>query len=174
MWDPDEDHNAAHYESWPAFHKAVLRGMRSGKGFRIAWSGEVSVEYFEKFCELCFVCLDGDRQLFILIEELADVSSAGKASHWFGQLCRKARKYNGVLHWTSQRSEEIPKTVFSQTPNYYIGYPNDTAPENKVRELARLARCPGGANDLRSLKPLEFFIKKGTESERKQLKYKNL
>lgn len=172
LWDPDEDHQATHYTHWKSYVQAVRKAMYSGYGFRLAWAGEVSQEQFEKFCQLCWVCLDGRRALFIIIEELADVQkSAGKASNWFGQLCRKARKYYGILHWTSQRAEEIPNTVLTQTENFWIGYPNDTCPPSGVEKLARLARCPNGSKDLYELDKLQYFHKSGRESRRVTLKY---
>lgn len=175
LWDTDEDHQCNHYQTRPEFIRAVLAGMKSRAGFRIGWAGSIDVGTFEWWSRIVWSCLDGQRELFIIIEELADVQpSVGKASEAFGQICRKARKYNGKLHWTSQRSEEISKTVFSQTPNYYMGYPNDTCTRQKAEELARIARCPNGAADLYALKPLQFFHKTATESRLVTLNYKNL
>lgn len=175
LWDADEDHRATHYTNWKQYVRAVREAMRSGHGFRLAWAGDVSEEQFELFCQLCWICLDGKRPLFIIIEELADVQkSIGKASNWFGQLCRKSRKYNGIMHWTSQRVEEIPKTAVSQSNNFYIGFPNDTATKQQVEKLARIARAQGGAGALYKLEPLQFYRKIGRESSLITLKYKNL
>ncbi len=175
LWDPDEDHKAAHYTSWRHFVQAVKAGMKSGGGFRLAWAGAVSEEQFELFCKLCFVCLNGERALYIIIEELADVQkSIGKASNWFGQIMRKSRKYHGIVHWTSQRVEEIPKTAVSQSNNFYIGFPNDTATKQQVEKLARIGRAAGGADALYALQPLQFYRKIGRESSLITLKYKNI
>lgn len=175
LWDTDEDHKCHHYETRAEFIRAVVAGMKSGKGFRIGWCGRVDVQTFEWWCSVVWSCLDGAMPLFIIIEELADVQpSVGKASDVFGQVCRKARKYGGILHWTSQRSEEISKTVYSQTQNYYIGFPNDTCSRQQADKLARVARCPGGADDLYSLKPLQFWHKTADDSRLVTLKYKNL
>ncbi|GFZ84008.1 hypothetical protein GCM10011403_29440 [Pseudohongiella nitratireducens] len=173
LWDPDNDHKATHFDDWSKFVRAVVAGMKSGKGFRLAWAGEVSQSRFESFCRLVWECLDGQRLLYIIIEELADVqNSPGKASQWCGQLFRRARKYGGIIHWCSQRSEEISKTVFSQTENYFIGYPNDTCTPSRVSEMSRIARCT--PDDLYRLKPLQFRRKKGREATTIQLKYKKI
>lgn len=174
LWDPDEDHKGAHYTNWRSFVQAVKAGLKSGKGFRLAWAGDVTEELFEKFCAVCWAVLDGERELHILIEELADVQKAGKAGHWFGQLCRKSRKYGGVIHWTTQRSQEISKTVFSQTDNFYIGFPSRAATPQQVAELARLVGADGGADALRKLQPLEFYSLRRGKTELKKLNYKNI
>lgn len=175
LWDTDQDHQCHHFESRAAFMKAVIAGMKSGGGFRLGWSGRVDVPTFNWYCGIVWACLDGQVPLYIIIEELADVEpSVGKTSDNFGQVCRKARKYGGIMHWTSQRSEEISKTVYSQTQNYYIGFPNDTCSKQRAGELARLARCPNGADDLYALKPLQFWHKTAEESRLVTLQYKNL
>lgn len=175
LWDTDEDHKCSHFEDKLRFVRAVVAGMSSGRGFRIGWSGQIDVETFEWWSRIVWNCLDGKVPLYIIIEELADVQpSVGKASPVFGQVCRKARKYNGILHWTSQRSEEISKTVFSQTPSYYMGFPNDTCTPLKAKELARIARCPNGAVDLYALQPLQFFHKTALSSKLVALQYKKL
>lgn len=167
LWDPDDDHIVGgRYRSYRDFVANLREGIKSGRGFRLAWScPNPTEEAFELFCRACWVALDGARETHIIIEELADVQkSSGKASNWFGQLCRKSRKYGGILHWTSQRAEEIPKTVFTQTANYYIGFPNDTCPPENVKKLARIARCPRGEQDLYDLRELQFYRKIGRES----------
>lgn len=175
LWDPDEDHNAHQYQNWNEMLRAVKRALKSGKGFRIAWTGEVDVEIFERWCGLVWECLDGDKPTYIIIEELSDVQpSAGKATFYFGQICRKSRKYNGRMHWTSQRSQEVSKTVYDQTLSYYIGFPNDTAPRTTVERLARTAKCPNGAEDLYALSELQFYCKKNNKSELVKLQYKKL
>lgn len=175
LWDPDDDHKAHHFNVWNEFVRATVAGLKSGRGFRLAWSGDVAVPIFERFCSVVWQSLDGNVPTFIILEELADVQpSVGKATPAFGELCRKSRKYNGKLHWTSQRSEEVSKTVYSQTVNYYIGYPNDTCPRQTAEKLSRIARCPNGADDLYALEPLQFFRKTATESSLIKLSYKNL
>ena len=173
LWDPDEDHNAIHFDDWGKYVKAVVAGMKSRRGFRLAWAGDVSVSMFLKWCGLAWECLDGERSMYLIIEELADVqSSPGKASDEFGVLFRRARKYGGIIHWCSQRSEEVSKTAYSQTNNYYIGYPNGTCPESKVKEIARLMSCK--PDDLYNLKPLQFRRKIGNKTDTIQLKYKKI
>ena len=175
LWDPDEDHQAHRFKVWNQLVRAVLAGIKSGQGFRIAWSGDVSLEIFNAWCRLVWQCLDGNVPTWVIIEELADVQpSAGKATQEFGELCRKGRKYGARLHWTSQRSQEVSKTVFDQTQIYYIGYPNDTAARPYVERLARIAGCPSGAEDLYALEPLQFWYRRDRESSLVTLQYKNL
>lgn len=153
LWDPDNDHKANHYSTKKEFVAALISAVKSGRGFRIGWDGQVDVETFEWWCSVVWSLLDGHKELFIVVEELADVSgSTGKASEMWGQVNRKCRKYGGVLHWTTQRSQEVSKTAYAQAAIKYIGYPNNGS---KVKDLAELIGVT--AADLKSLKPLEFF-----------------
>lgn len=171
LWDVDEDHKASHYDKRTAFYGALMAGMRSGAGFRIAWSGQSDVKTFEWFCEIAWHCLDGNKPLFLIIEELADVSpSSGKATPFCGQLFRRSRKYNGQIHWTTQRSQEVPKTAYSQSAVKYIGYPDETCSPRNADELGRIAGVEGAK--LYGLQPLEFYRRADKATEFIKLKYK--
>lgn len=172
LWDVDEDHKAHHYDRRGPFFGAVLAAMKSGSGFRIAWSGQSDVKTFEWFCGIAWQCLDGNRPLFIIIEELADVSpSSGKATNNCGQLFRRARKYNGQIHWTTQRSQEVPKTAYSQSAIKYIGYPDETCSPGNAEELGRIAGTSG--KSLYDLQPLQFYRRANKKTELLKLSYKN-
>lgn len=167
LWDPDNDHKAHHYSDKKAFVSALIAACKSGKGFRIGWDGVVDVPTFEWWCQVVWEILDGNKITHVVIEELADVSeSAGKASFWWGQLNRKIRKYGGILYWTTQRSQEVSKTAYSQAAIKFIGFPNTGA---KLKELASMVEV--SEQDLRSLKPLEFFIREHITTTRKQFPY---
>jgi hypothetical protein len=167
FWDPDNDHPGQHYADKKAFVAALIAACKSGQGFRIAWDGVVDVATFEWWCEVVWNILDGNKITYIGIEELADVSeTAGKASFWWGQLNRKCRKYGGILMWTSQRSQEVSKTAYSQAAVKYIGYPNDGA---NVKALADMVQV--NESDLKALKPLEFYRREWVNTEKIQFKY---
>lgn len=173
MWDPDEDYRATRFTDRKKFVRAVSACIRSGKGFRLAWSGTGDVDTFEWFCQVVWAALDGEHLTYLIIDELSTVQpSSGKATPAFGELCRRGRKYGLIMHWCSQRSEEISKTVFTQTQSYWIGYPNDTCPPGGVAKLARIARCH--VDDLYALQPLQYYQKKGTEVKKVVLKGKKI
>ena len=174
LWDTDNDHatRSTHYFSnWHQYTEAVLAGMKSGEGFRLAWNGLVDVKIFEAWCQLVWECLNGDRRTYIIIEELADISpGAGKATFWFGQINRKCRKYGGILHWTTQKSQEVSKTAYSQAAVKYIGFPNEDAPPSTVAHLARIAGVE--SSELLALNELEFYRRAKKETVKLALKYK--
>lgn len=167
LWDPDNDHKAHHYADRKEFIAAVIAACKSGRGFRIGWDGLVDVDTFEWWCSVVWSVLDGNKELIAVIEELADVSeSAAKASFWWGQLNRKIRKYGGILHWTTQRSQEVSKTAYSQCTIKYIGYPNDGA------NLKALASMVGvSEEDLKALQPLHFYRREHIKTEKVIFQY---
>ena len=135
-WDTDEDHEGHHIENRAEYARLVAKALRSKKPFRLLWAGANDLKTFEWWCELVFAALDGRYPTEILIEELADVSpSAGKASPKFGELIRRARKYNGGLTMASQRGTEISKTVYTQAAEFWIGRQEAT----DIPRMSRLA-----------------------------------
>lgn len=167
MWDPDNDHKANHYSDRRQFVAALIAACKSGRGFRIAWDGVINLETFEWWCAVVWNILDGNKITEIVIEELADVSeTAGKASPMWGQLNRKCRKYGGILRWTTQRSQEVSKTAYSQAAVKYIGYPNDGANLKALSDLVQVSE-----SDLKALQPLEFYRREHIKTEKIQFKY---
>lgn len=167
LWDPDNDHKANHFSDKKAFISALIAACKSGRGFRIAWDGVVDVATFEWWCSVVWEVLDGNKETIIVVEELADVSeTSGKASFYWGQLNRKVRKYGGVLHWTSQRSQEVSKTAYSQAAIKFIGYPNDGANLKMLSDMVQVSE-----SELKQLKPLEFFVREHIETTKKQFNY---
>lgn len=167
LWDIDHDHKAVHVESMAGFIRAVKAGIRSRRGFRIAYSGDDTPENFEVFCSVVWAIADGKIPLYIIIEELADAApSTGKASPNFGRVLRKIRKFNGRLHITSQRGTEIPKTAYTQCPNKYIGIQEGA----DVERMAKLAGIE--ARKIRELTNLEFYVKQAGAGEPEKIKLK--
>lgn len=158
-WDTDEDHQGHHFETRAAYARAVARALESGQPFRLMWAGANDLKTFEWWCALVFAALDGSKATEIIIEELADVSpSAGKASPKFGELIRRARKYNGRLTLATQRGTEISKTVYTQAAEFWIGRQEAT----DVARMSRLAAVTEGR--LNAVKPLEYIRKNGPDT----------
>lgn len=180
-WDPNRDH-AKHCrlfkaDEWPQFQRAVIAGMKSGKGFRLGYvgnNGDVAT-FDKKFCPLVWACLDGQVPLYIIIEEMAGVqTSPGVAAPNFQAICNQSRKYGGILHWTTQKPTEVSKTVISQSEIFYVGNPGKFSTRSMNDYLAKAAECPNGAADLLALKPLQFFRADDEKSQLITLQYKNL
>ncbi len=168
MWDPDDDHKGQHFDDRGEFIRALKAGCNSKKGFRIGFNGEVTVEAFEWWCNAVWHILDGKKTTYIVVEELADVSeTSGKATPYWGQLNRKCRKYGGVLNWTTQRSQEVSKTAYSQAAIKYIGYPNDGANLKQLSQMVQVTEA-----ELKGLQPLEFYRREHIDTKKVKFKYK--
>ncbi|MBC54110.1 MAG: hypothetical protein CMQ34_09800 [Gammaproteobacteria bacterium] len=181
LWDPNRDHKK-HSTLFPSndvagFNKAVVKAMKSGKGFRLGYIGENGdYDAFDNmFCRLVWECLDGQIPLYILIEELAGVQkSPGVAPPVLQTISNQSRKYGGIMHWTTQKPTEVSKTVISATENFWIGNPGKFSTKAMEDYLAKAAECPNGAADLKALKPLQFYRSDSEKSELVTLKYKNI
>ncbi len=154
LWDPDNDHKSTRFECIEEYRKAVISGIKSGKGFRIAYSGSVTVDAFEQWCRIAWAVLDGRKMTYCIIEELADVSpSSAKATPAFGELLRRGRKYGARLHIVSQRGAEISKTVYTQCPIKFIGQQEG----NDIKNMAIHAGV--SPENIKVLRPLQFYRK---------------
>lgn len=167
LWDKSHDHKAHHYDNKRAFIRALLAGLKSGKGFRIAFSGGVGVEDFEWWCKAVWAALDGQNISYIIVEELSEVClSVAKASPEAARLLNQGRKYGMRFHGTSQKPQEISKTYYDQCPFKYIG-PQIGA---NVRKFAK--EIGVSESDIAGLKDLCFLIFNGRDCTKKQFKYK--
>lgn len=166
-WDTDEDHIGHHYESRAAYARDVAKAVKSGRPFRLLWAGANDLKTWEWWCELVFVALDGRVATEILIEELADVSpSSGKATPKFGELIRRARKYNGGLTMATQRGTEISKTVYTQAAEFWIG-------RQEATDIPRMARLAAVSEQrLAAVAPLHYIRKHGPEVSFHRLEFK--
>jgi len=169
FFDPDKDHKVNfRTDNLNLFKNALIKGIKSKKGFRIAYSGKEDYEHFNLFCELVWAALDGDYLLYITMEELSSsVDSSGKAKGRFADLLKRSRKYGGILILCAQRGVEIPKTAYTQCKTKYLGQQDDY-------ELVNVAKRAGIKPELlQNLKPLEFVVKEiGQEPTLLKLKYK--
>lgn len=167
-WDIDGDHKGEHIGSRRAFLGRLRALLQAGKGGRLFWDGECSVDAFEWWCRCVWAVLDGGRVTRIMVEELADVSpSPGKATQAWGELNRKCRKYGGVLYWSTQKSQEVAKTAYDQATRKYIGYPNDGAKVQHLCDLAAVDRA-----QLEALEPLEFYRREKGTTNKVKFRYK--
>ena len=149
MWDAAGDHPGLHFESRQKFIKALTKGIRSGRGFRVAYAGS-SVEEFEWWCEVCWSVLDGDYLTHLFAEELSQVSpSVAKASPNAAVLLNQLRKYGGIFHGTTQKPQEVAKTFFDQCDHKYIGVQKGEAMCKKMaREIGLQPEQIASLNDL--------------------------
>lgn len=168
-FDPDKDHSVHHFDSGPAWIKAVISGVKSGKPYRIGWVGS-NANDFVRFCTAAFEALDGNVDTHVICEEAADFcKGSGPARDGFGTLLRRARKYAGIVYTVGQRAAELPTTVRNQSQVKYIGFV-DPADRKAAAELGGLT-----VDQVAEIKPgnLEFWVcVKGQEPYKKRFPYK--
>lgn len=85
-----------------------------------------SMSEFESFCQCAFVW-GQDAPCAIVAEELADVSSQGKAPMSWGILIRRGMKYGISTYAISQRPAEADKTILGNAKVVTIFAPNTDA-----------------------------------------------
>lgn len=107
-----------------AFIHALFSARKKRAAFKIAYIPEsASNEELEFFCMVIWSLGDGRRAPFhAVIEELAScVETAGKLKGKAGELLRGGRQFGIVVHTVFQRTQEVPKTVVSQSDTWWVG-----------------------------------------------------
>ncbi|GAB1620634.1 hypothetical protein AAOGI_06840 [Agarivorans albus] len=119
-----------HFYTRREFASAFLKAWQSGKNFVIAYKPKAGATPLESewFANLMWLAGDGNRVLHIVAEELAKTSTSnGKATGRVGEIVTGGRKFGLVLHSVFQRPQEIPKTIWSNSPTKVIGAVEDKA-----------------------------------------------
>lgn len=153
LWDLSHDHKAFHIDSKVTFVNQVKAAIESGKPFRLAFSGgDGSLADFEWFCGVVWAALDGDVETFVIVEELSAVcQSIAKASPNAARLLNQGRKFGMRFHGITQKPQEISKTFFDQSENFYIGQQRG----DNIKKCARLLGLPD--SEIEKLEPLQFW-----------------
>lgn len=170
LWDQSGDHAGLHFQKKANFLRALDAGLRSGRGFRVAYAGPADPDTFDWFMEICWACLDGEKETYVIAEELSAVcKGSGKALPAAAVFMNQSRKYGGIFHGTSQKPQEVAKTFYDQCAFKFIGQQNGLAMQRKMS--AEIGLQP---EDIASLNKLEFFRHDGSANapERIQLPYK--
>lgn len=158
LWDNNRDHKAHQYDSLAGYMRALARAHKSGKGFRIAYTGEASPAAFEVWSHGLWEILDGGRITHGLIEEYSDCCEGPGAINYkrlvyHRRLWTQSRKYGGILHATSQRPQLISKDALGNAGIIWASS-MDVAAAKRVAEEMDIDK-----NELRSCLPGEFFYR---------------
>lgn len=122
FWDIDRDHRCHHFRDKKEFLKALAKANRSGKGFRVGWAGDNERATFELYLKSVWAILNGEFATYIPIEELADCSNTSGAAKGIEKtIMNRARKYGGIVIASTQRPQEVSKTVFTACPTIVLG-----------------------------------------------------
>lgn len=152
LWDIDTDHKAERFTDRGAFLSA-LKKADSGGAFRVAWCGDDDAETFHFFCRAAWAVLDGNKETYIVCEEMADQGMGQKLPAYLRKLMVRGRKYGARVITTTQRCQEVPKALITQAANRYIGLHED----QDARYLERAVGIKAG--DIEVQPPLTFWHK---------------
>ncbi len=115
---------AFRYTQKKEFIHALFKARSKRAPFKIAYIPEsANSDELEFFCSVVWSLGDGRRAPFhAVIEELAScVETAGKLKGKAGELLRGGRQFGIVVHTVFQRTQEVPKTVVSQSDTWWVG-----------------------------------------------------
>jgi hypothetical protein len=137
----------------PAVAEAIRTDIARGGGrLRVGYTGPVTRAGFEGFCRLAWVWLRLRAGSVLVIEELADVTSPGKAPAAWGEIVRKGRHVGAQVYALTQRPAESDKTIVSNAAaihSGFMGFPDDRA------YMARCLDVP--LRDVERLRPLDWI-----------------
>lgn len=156
LWDNNKDHEAHRFSELGAFFRALMAANKSGRGFRIAYTGEAAPELFEDWAAGVWSILDGRKITHLLIEEYSDCCpSAGalslKNNKYHRRLWTQSRKYGGIISATSQRPQLISKDSLGNAGEIWASSMDNSAAKRVGAEIDR------HFSELRDCKVGEFF-----------------
>lgn len=123
-------------------HELVVADIRNPDAMpqRIAYTGPVSREHFIAFCRLAYVWLRAHPGGVLVVDELSDVTSSGKATPGWGEIVRKHRKFKrGRVYALTQRPAESDKTIIGNATVIHAGRMNF---ESDELYMARCLKVP--------------------------------
>lgn len=115
--------NVQTFTEFGAFARALVAARKHKRGFKLALVKDATMENLETFAAIVWSCGDGNKPLLhVAIEELGTIAeTTGKLKGKAGELWRGGRQFGLVLHSMFQRTQEVPKTVISQSPYWWVG-----------------------------------------------------
>lgn len=121
--------------SLEGLHETIVNDLRHGGTFQRGYCGQVSREHFATFCKLAWVWMRSHPGGVLVIEELADVTSPGKAPPAWGEIVRKHRHSQGRVYALTQRPAESDKTIVGNCAVIHAGR------MNMARDRQYMAEC---------------------------------
>lgn len=140
------------------YMRALSRAHKSGKGFRLAYTGDPSPEAFEVWANGLWEVLDGRRETYGLIEEYSDCcrgpgALSPKKEFYHRRLWTQGRKYGLILHTTSQRPQLISKDSLGNAGVIWASHMDLSAADRIAKELDIKT------DDLRACRVGEFYYR---------------
>ncbi|WP_462172010.1 ATP-binding protein [Pseudoalteromonas xiamenensis] len=165
-WDPEEDYQLPRIRSIKAF---LALAKKTGFGpIRVAVTVQPNEENFERWAGIVFELCHAAAPMTILADEIADVTRVSKASPYWGQLCRKVRKYAGRLCAITQRPQEADKTIMNQVEYTWCGALKTQASAKYM--AAEMGISVQELQDIKNIprKQIQYWIRKGTDATKRE------
>ena len=194
VWDPDGEYQVNRYSSKSAFLDAVMNSYRvpnfpigneisqtkeqptignrisysTNPRYRLGLSIDPTPANFEWFAQVCMTVAHARYPIVVVAEEIADVTSVGKAGVSWGTLCRRGRKYGIQLYAITQRPAECDKTIYSQAAFKWLGYMDNETDQKRMAQLFGIDH-----KRVAGIQPLQYLYKQpGVNKELKIEKLK--
>lgn len=116
-------------------HQRVQMYIHADQAMRYGYVGPVTDAHFDAFCKLAWVWMRAHPRGVLLVEELADVTSPGKAPAAWGEIVRKHRHVAGTVYALTQRPAESDKTIVGNATIIHTGR------MNMARDREYMAAC---------------------------------
>lgn len=116
----------------------VRADLRGEAPTRIAYAGMVSPDHFRTWCALAWVWIRAHQRGVIVVEELSDVTTPGKAPAAWGAILRKHRHTKGAVYGLTQRPAESDKTIVGNATVIHCGRMNLESDELYMAKLLRV------------------------------------
>lgn len=144
-WDPEDQ-----WGKLPGWHRhtnastfaAALLKPGPGRHAFVA-PGELQPA-FDYCCQCVFMSADRHGAITFIAEELADVSTPGKAPRHWGMLLRRGLKRGATIYAISQRWAEADKTAFGNASEFVLFSQPSL---DDVRYITKKTRIPAGQLD---------------------------
>jgi hypothetical protein len=133
-------------------HGIVTADIGQPKPMRIGYNGTGSKAHFAAFCKLAWIWLRQQPDSTLAAEELADVTSPGKAPAEWGEICRKARQFGANFYGLTQRPAESDKTILGNCSMIHAGRMNIADDEVYMSKCLRVP-----VEQVAALKDLEYI-----------------
>jgi hypothetical protein len=118
---------------------------------RLAFASPVTADNFAAWCRLAWVYLRADLATLV-VEELSDVTSPGKAPTPWGEIIRKGLRYGPEVYALTQRPSESDKTSIGNASVLHVHA------MARVEDAAYMAReLRGTVAEVDSLMPFEWI-----------------
>lgn len=117
---------------------ALAARVGNRDSWQLAYTGPATRATFPVFCRIA-LCAMKLEPVTVVVEELGDVTHAGKAPDAWGELIRWTRKLGGRLVGTTQRPAESDKTLVG---NAHLIVCHSATRAEDVAYMAKLLRVP--------------------------------